>query len=178
MPCQSILAYSNNCAKATVSGISQLFLISFNDLKAVTGTTDVYALATNGMVNQIALANSAVTKFVKIGILPKAVAIKDSYKFDQSKGIADFSQELTLPVANVSVESRKLMQQVVTQSVVALVKLTSGTYIALGLDGMMQVTSAEGAVTGSDNGYNVTFSAISGDFAPIVDPTIVAALIA
>lgn len=175
MACNPILTYSTACNKATVAGVSQLYLIGYNDLAPISGSTEVYSLAINEMVDVINL--SGATKFVKVGILPKAVAIKNGYTFDQSKGIAEYSEELTLPVTNVSTESRKLMKSVASQPVVAIVKFSSGVYVALGLNGQMNVTASEGTVTGSDNGYSITFTGIADDFSPIVDPTIIAGLI-
>ncbi len=176
MACNPILTYTTACNKATVAGVSQLFLIAYNDLAPVSGSTEVYSLAVNEMVDNIGLGTGS-TKFVKIGILPKAVAIKNGYTYDQSKGIADYSEELTLPVTNVSTESRKLLKTVASQPVVAIVKFVSGVYVALGLNGQMHVTAAEGAVSGTDNGYSITFTGIADDFSPIVDPTIISGLI-
>lgn len=176
MACNSILSYTPSCAKATVVGVNQLFLISYNDLKPVSGSTEVYSLGVNDMVNEIALASGS-TKFAKIGILPKAVAIKNGYAFDPTKGTAEITEELTLPVANVSNDSRKLLKSVTTQPVVAIIKFSTGVYVALGLNGLLNVTAAEANVSGSDNGYTITFSGSGDDFAPIVDPTIVSGLI-
>jgi hypothetical protein len=176
MACNPIITYSNNCNKVTVAGVQSLHLVSHASLAPLSGSTEVYAIGVNDMVNQIGATGS--TKFVKIGILPKAVALKDSFTYDATTGVGEIMNELTLPVNNVSVESRKLVKSLVGQPVSALIKLTSGTILAMGLDGMLYVTAVEGAVDGSANGYTITFGGTAGDFTPIVDPTIVAGLIA
>lgn len=176
MACNPILTYSNNCNKVTVAGVQSLYLVGHSFLAPLSGTTEVYATGANDMVNAIGATGS--TKFVKIGILPKAVAIKNPYAYDPATGIGEFTEELTLPVSNVSVDSRKLVKSLVGQPVSALIKLTSGVFLAMGLDGMLNVTAVEGAVDGSANAYTITFTGTSGDFTPIVDPTIVAGLIA
>lgn len=174
MACNPILTYSNNCNKVTVAGVQSLYLVGYNSLVPVSGSTEVYSVGVNDMVNSIGLSGS--TKYSKIGILPKAVAITDSFTYDTATGIGEYTEGITLPVNNVSTEARKLVKSLVGQPVSALVKLVSGQVLAMGLDGLLYVTGVEGAVDGSANGYTVTFSGQSADFSPIVDPTIVAGL--
>ncbi len=137
MACKPILSYSDNCNKSTVAGVQSLYLVGHNFLIPLSGSTEVYAVGVNEMVNAIGLSGG--TKFSKIGILPKAVALKNPYSYDPSK-------------------------------------LTTGTWLAMGLDGMLYVTAVEGAVDGAANAYTITFSGTSADFTPIVDPTIVVSL--
>lgn len=174
MACNPILPYSNTCSKTTVGGVQSLYLIGHNSLTPLSGSTEVYAVGVNDMVNAIGATGS--TKFAKIGILPKAVALKNPYTFDPSTGVAEITEELTLPVGNVNTDSRKLVKSLVGQPVSALIKLTTGTWLAMGLDGMLYVTAVEGAIDGAANAYTITFSGTSGDFTPIVDPTIVVGL--
>lgn len=176
MACNPILTYANNCNKVTVTGVSGLYLVGYSFLTHVADSLEVYASGANDMVNSIGATGS--TKFAKIGILPKAVALKNPYAYDAATGIGEFTEELTLPVSNVSTDSRKLVKSLVGQPVTALIKLTSGTWLAMGLDGMLFVTAVEGAVDGSANAYTITFSGTAADFTPVVDPTIVSALIA
>jgi hypothetical protein len=176
MACNTILSYTPSCGKSPVVGVNQLFLIAYNDLKPVSGSTEVYSLGINDMVTEISLATGS-TKFAKIGILPKAVAVKNTYAFDPTKGTAEIGEELTLPVANVTNDSRKLLKSLTAQPVVAIIKFSTNVYVALGLNGMLNVTAAESNVNGTDNGFTITFSGTGDDFAPIVDPTIVPALV-
>jgi hypothetical protein len=173
---KAILTYTSNCDKVTVAGVQNLYLVGYSSLVPLTGSTEVYAVGANDMVNEIGATGG--DKFVKIGILPKAVALKNPYAYDPATGLGEYTEELTLPVSNVSVDSRKLVKSLVGQPVSALVKLTSGVWLAMGLDGMMYVTAVEAAVDGVANAYTITFSGTSADFTPIVDPTIVTGLIA
>ena len=172
--CNPIINYSNGCSKSVVAGVQSLYLIGHKSLAPLSGSTEVYGVGVNGMVNQIGLTGS--TKFAKIGILPKAVALKNPYAFDPTTGIAEHTEELTLPVSGVGVDSRKLVKSLVGQPIVSLLKLTDGTWLSQGLDAMMYVTAIEGAVDGAANSYTITFSGTSADFTPIVDPTIVVGL--
>lgn len=176
MACNPILTYSNECSKVIVAGVQSLYLVGFSSLSPLSGSTEVYAVGVNDMVNEIGATGS--TKFAKIGILPKAVAITDSFTYDPATGVGEFTEGMTLPVNNVSADARKLVKSLVGQPVSALVKLTSGVVLGLGLDGLLYVTGVEGSVDGSANGYTVTFSGTAGDFSPIVDPTIIAGLVA
>lgn len=177
MACNKTIAtYANSCDKVTVAGVQSLYLISYGSLTPLSGTTEVYAIGVNEMVNEIGATGS--TKFAKIGILPKAVALTDNHTFDPTTGIGEYTEGLVLPVNNISTEARKLVKSLVGQPVTALVKLVSGQFVSLGLDGMMYVTGVDGSVDGSTNGYTITFSGNASDFPFIVDPTIIAGLVA
>lgn len=174
MTCNPISIYINTTCKAPVVGVGQLYLVAYHNLNTING--EVYTVGSNGMVNDIHF-DSELTKFVKIGLMPKSASMKDNYIYNEVNGVSEFNEELNFPIANITNTSRKIMKILRQQPVVALIKFSTGVWFILGLDGQMYLSNGEGLVNGNSNGYNITLSGVANDFALIVDPTIISNIV-
>ena len=180
MACDSLIATANNCGKNTKDGVSSdVWLIAYSDLKAVSGSTDVYKVGVTGLVSEIALASGTTTKFVKYGTVANAASIKETYTYADGTGTYDIVKELTFTLSNVgSVEGKAAAEKLVSNPVAALVKLQNKSWVAFGLNGAFQAKTMEGAAGTGSNGRVITLSGSDTEFLQPVDPTIIASLIA
>ncbi len=177
MACDSLITTANECGKNTKDGVkSDVYLIAFSDLKAVSGSTEVYTTGVSGLVSAIALATGS-TKFVKYGSVSKSAAIKETYTYNDN-GSYDIAKELTFVLSNVgSVTGKAAAEKLVSNPVAALVKLETGTWIAFGLNGQFMAKTIEGAAGSGSNGRTITLSGSDTEFLQPVDPTIISGLI-
>lgn len=178
MACDSLITYANsNCGKNAKDGVSSdVFLIAFSDLKAVSGTTEVYSVGVGGLVSAIALATGT-TKFVKYGTVAKAASIKETYTYNDN-GTYDIVKELAFTLANVgNIDGKLAAEKLVSNPVAALVKLENKTWVAFGLNGQFMAKTMEGAAGTGSNGRIITLSGSDTEFIQVVDPTIITGLI-
>ncbi|TFF34385.1 hypothetical protein [Mucilaginibacter psychrotolerans] len=178
MACDSLIQTAKECGKNTKDGVSSdVYLIAFSDLKAVTGSTEVYSTSVSGLVSAIALA-SGTTKFVKYGTVAKAASIKETYTYNDN-GTYDIAKELTFTLSNVgSVDAKAAAEKLVSNPVAALVKLENKTWVAFGLNGQFMAKTMEGAAGTGSNGRVITLAGSDTEFLQPVDPTIISGLIA
>lgn len=180
MACSSLVALPRACgAEGTVGGVDKLYMIAFNDLAAVSGGTEVYGAASNGVVNNIGL--DAGKTFVEIGLLQSTAGLNEEMTKDNTKGIAFFTQTATVVLAGISPENRTFVESVLNQPVAVLFKAKTGNFYVAGLSGSMELSALTGGlgVAPTDaNGYTLTFTGISTKLIPQVDSTIVPSLIA
>jgi hypothetical protein len=177
MACESLIQTAKECGKNTKDGVSSdVYLIAYSDLTAITGSTEVYSTSIAGLVSAIALSGS--TKFVKYGTVAKAASIKETYTYNDN-GTYDIAKELTFTLSNVgSVDAKKAAEKLVSNPVAALVKLENKTWIAFGLNGQFMAKTMEGAAGTGSNGRVITLAGSDTEFIQVVDPTIIATLIA
>ncbi|MES2062730.1 MAG: hypothetical protein V4456_12470 [Bacteroidota bacterium] len=178
MACESLIQTAKECGKNTKDGVSSdVYLIAFSDLKAVTGSTEVYSTSVSGLVSAIALA-SGTTKFVKYGTVQKQASIKETYNGNDN-GSFDIVKELTFILANVgSVDAKAATEKLVSNPVAALVRLENKQWIAFGLNGAFQLKSSEGSAGTGSNGRVITLAGSDTEWLQQVDPTIISGLIA
>lgn len=177
MACESLITIANTCGKNTSDMVSEnVYLISYNDLKFVTGYTEVYSTSVTGLVNVIALATGS-TKFVKYGTVKKSTNIKDTFTAADN-GSYSIEQELTFTLGNIaSIDSKIAVEKLINNPVVALVKVAK-QWVAMGLSGGLLLKGSEGTAGTGSNGRVVTLAGSDSEHIQVVDPTIIASLIA
>lgn len=174
MACDSLITTANECGKNTKSGVkSDVFLIAVSDMKAVSGSTEVYT-ETAGLVSAIGLATGT-TKFVKYGTVAKQAGIKETYTYNDN-GSYDITVELNFSLSNVgSLTGKVAVENLISNPVAALVRLETGTWIFIN---NLLAKTIEGTVASDSNGRVITLNTSSTQFLQPVDPTIISGLIA
>ncbi len=178
MACTSLTTYARQCGKNAKAGVNpDVYLIAFDDLGKIAGSMDSFTESVTGLVDEIALKTVAPVYFVKYGTVLNQAAIKEDYTLNDN-GTYDIGKELAFSLSNLgSVESNKAVTALFGQPVAALVRLNSGTWIALGLNGQFQLKTSAGEVNGSANGRVLTLVGSDSVLIQPVDPTIIAELI-
>jgi hypothetical protein len=178
MACTSLSALPLTCgSEGTMGGISpELYVIAYNDLVMPEGGTvgQVYTRATNQMINAIGLAASKT--FVKVGVLKNTAGLNESFVGDQTKALYYFNQTFTLVLGGLTIENRAFLKSVMNQPIAFIIKARSGNFYAAGLNGLFQLSAAEGGtgVAEADlNGYTLTFTGIDTAPLSLVDPLII-----
>ncbi|MEJ5092653.1 hypothetical protein GEO21_21660 [Sphingobacterium faecium] len=178
MACKSLTKYSKDC-KGVTGGVAKLWLISYSDLTNITGSLDKYTVdETGNLIDEIGVTTK---KFVSIGLIKNTVGVNENYTKTAETNSFEITTELSLVISNISIESRTFVSNLADAGEVsALVQLRSGKFIALGLNGYLEVsTVASGTgVAGADlNGYTITLTGMENDFIRLVDPVIVPTII-
>ncbi|MCC8409918.1 hypothetical protein LJ707_13350 [Mucilaginibacter sp. UR6-1] len=176
--CETLLQTARDCGKNTKDGVkSDVYLIAFADLKAVSGSTEVYSTSASGLITEIALKTGS-TKFVKYGTVAKQSSIKETYTYNDN-GSYDIAKELTFTLSNVgSLAARQGVEKLVSNPVAALVRLETGTWVAFGLNNQFMAKTMEGTAGTGSNGRVITLAGSDTEFLQPVDPAIISALIA
>ncbi|RZK04520.1 MAG: hypothetical protein EOO46_16495 [Flavobacterium sp.] len=156
-------------------------MVAFSDMgpHADSTTGDVYTTATGGTVNAIQMDSGK--KFVEIGLLKNTSGLNEALTKDSTKGISFFTQTFTLVLGDVTIENKAFVESVMNQPVAVIIKTRTGKYFAAGLNGLFELASAEGGTGVAETdliGYTLTFSGLSTGTMKLVDPSIVAGLIA
>lgn len=176
---RSLTKYKRDC-KGVTGGVQKLWMVSYSDLAKVSGSLLNYAVdSTGNMVNEIGLAVSK--KFVEVGLLKNTVGVTENLTKTSETNAIEISTELTLVIANISVESRTFVTNLVEAGeVAAIIQLRSGKFIAIGLDGYTEVSAVAGGsgVAGADlNGYTITISGTENELMKLVDPLIITTIV-
>ncbi|RZK46004.1 MAG: hypothetical protein EOO97_00065 [Pedobacter sp.] len=180
MSCISIAARPLACgAEGNMGGLQpKLYMISHQDLGTVSGTT-TYTTSSAGMVNAIGL--DASKKYVEVGLLKNTASMAETMTKNQQTASLYFTQTLTMVLGGLSIENRTFIDSVKNQPVSVLIQTRSGSWYVAGLNGLFELATVEGGTgtaEGDLNGYNLTFTGVDTDMMKLVDPTIVAGLIA
>ena len=180
MACKSITAYINGSCGKVQGGSSELYLVAYNDLTNITGTLKKYSVdLTSNMIDEFGITSPA--KFVKVGVLKNTLGFTEDYASNADTNLYEINTTVNLTINNISAESRQFVQDLADAGeVVAILKLRSGRYIALGVDGYLELSAVQGAsgVARTDlNGYTITLSGQEESFAKLVDPTIITTII-
>lgn len=178
MACNSLIAVSRLCGTSIIPGSEKLWMVAYKDAYAISGT-DVYTVATaSNMVNAIGLTGSI--NFVEIGYLRDSAGFDSEGTIDPARGVAFSTNTLSFKLGDLTVENQKFLDSVMTQPVMALLKLRTGKYYALGLSGQLQMSAFQatsGRSAEDEVAYTLTFNEITGLTPYMVDPTIVTGLI-
>ncbi len=179
MACMTLAAYARQCGKNAKSGVnSDVFLIAFQDLALIAGSTEVFTESGTGLVDEINLKTPLTVKFVKYGTVLNQASIKEDYTAADN-GTFDINKEIAFSLTNVgTVEGRKAVEALMGQPVAALVKLQAGQWVAFGLNGQFQLKTVAGVVDATNNGRVLTLGGSDSVLIQTVDPTIIADLIA
>lgn len=180
MACNSLIALPRVCADGIVGGLEKVYIVAFKDLAPISSaTTEVYSATTAGTVNQISLV--ATKKFVEVGLLKNTSGLSEKLTKDVTKGTSFFTQSFTLLVPDLTVEAFTFIKSVVNQPVAVIYKTRTGKYFVVGLNGQFEVTTVEGGTGTAEAdlvGHTITFEGVSLSVAPLLDSTILSALIA
>jgi len=178
MACNPLSNLARECGKNATSGLrDEVYLVPFDALKNIVGSTEVYATSVGGLINKIEFAVPA-TKFSKYGTVKKQNGIVETYTYNEN-GSYDIQKELTFNLGNIgSVLGKKAVEDLIGNPVCALIKMQSGQWLVFGLNGQFQMSGSAGEVAAAANQRVVTLSGSDVEFIQVVDPTIVAALIA
>jgi hypothetical protein len=175
--CNPLTNLSRECSKATASGIrDEVYLVSFDSLKSISGSTEVFSTSVSGLVNAISFVSGS-TKFVKYGTVKNQNDIKENYSQSEN-GSYDITKELTFSLSGVgSIDGKNAVENLIANPVVALVKLRSGSSIIFGLNGQFSMSGSAGTVNSTSNGRVITLSGSDTEFIQIVDPTILSTIL-
>ncbi|MGF7075343.1 hypothetical protein [Mucilaginibacter sp. 3215] len=179
MACNSLTLLARECGKNTKTGVrDDVYLIAYSDLAIISGTTDVYSVSSGGTISAINLAASASTKFVKYGAVKDQNAIKSDYTYNDN-GSFDIQKQLTFTLANVgSIAAKTAVENLFSNPVAALIRLKNGTWLAMGLNGQLQLKTIATEVSTSANGRVLTLAGSDVEEIGIVDPTIINSIVA
>jgi hypothetical protein len=179
--CKTLKAYARQCGKNAKTGVSpDIYLVAYDDLAKVDGTTEVYTESETGLVDEIGIASAPATpvKFVKYGTVLNQGSIKETFTANDN-GSFNIVKEVAFAINNIgSLDGRRATEDLIGLPVVGLFKLNSGTWVAIGLNGQFQLKGSEGTVDGSGNGRVLTLSGEDSVLLQAVDPTIIAGLLA
>jgi len=179
MSCPSLTALAKSCGATGVMGglLSKAYFLAYNDLDTSAGAG--FTTSAGDVVNAVTL--KATKKFVEVGLLKNTAGLTEKASIDSTKGLFWFSQDFTLVLSGMTSENRAFLKSVMNQGIVIMFQARSGNHYVVGLNGLLELSAAEGG-TGTQesdlNGYTLTFSGIDTEPARLVDSTIVAGLIA
>jgi hypothetical protein len=174
--CSSLATLARECGKNVKTGLnSDVYLIAFDDLAQIAGSTEKYSM-TAGLVSAIGVTGS--NKFVKYGSVINQNSIKEDTT-QNDNGTSETVIQLTFSLSNMgSVDVRNAVGNLIGNPVAALVKMKTGTWLAFGLNGYFMAKTIAGTIDSGSNGRTITLSGSDFELSHIVDPTIVASLIA
>lgn len=172
---KSLTKYDKKCSKVK-GGASHLWLVSHSDLKNITGSLLPYEVdETGNLITEISLAASKL--FVSVGTINNTLGITEEYTSTLETNSYDITTTLNLTISGISVESRTFVTNLIEAGdVAALIRLRSGRFVAIGLDGYMSVSTISGStgVLGGDlNGYTISLVSAEDTLMRLVDPVIV-----
>ncbi|WP_313511640.1 hypothetical protein [Sphingobacterium sp.] len=174
MACESLLAYVGKCGDSILAGTKNTYMIAYNDLDKIAGSTSVYTLSA-GIVSAITLDTGK--KFVKVRFTPKTESTNETITRAEN-GVVTGNGTFSASILGFTKEGATFVKSLMGQEVVILQELASGDFVASGLDGGYYMTEAVGQSTATESGYNVTFGGAIYGFSPTVDKTLVSSLIA
>lgn len=174
MACNSLTALPRACSDGIVAGLEKMYIIAFKDLTSVSGSTEVYATATNGTVNNIGFVTSSV-KYVEVGLLKSTSGLSETLTKDTTKGVSFFTQTYTTVLGDLTIENQTFIKSTVNQPVSVIYKTRTGKYFVIGLNGQLEMSAVDGGTGIAESdlaGHTLTFSGISKTPAPFLDSSI------
>ena len=175
MSCNSISAISRLCGSGIVPGSEKLWMIAHKDLSLV-NSLDVYTVGTSSNL-VTAIGATGATQYVEIGFLRDSAGFDAEGTVDPTRGVAFSTNTLSFKLGDLTVDNQLFLQNAMTQPVSALVKLRTGKYYVLGLNGQFQMsafTVTSGRAPADEVSYTITFNEVDGIVPRQVDPTIIA----
>jgi len=179
MACSSLTSLPRACGEGVVGGLEKLYMIAFQDLAPVSGSTEVYSVSTDGIVNEVGLQSGKT--FVEVGLLKSTAGLKEALTKNNQTGTSFLTQTFTLVLSNITTTNRTWVESVMDQPVAVLVKSRTGKFFVAGLNGQFELSALEsgtGTAEGDLMGYSLTFSGIDTKLVPQVDDTIITDIIA
>lgn len=180
MACTSLVALPRSCGtQGIVAGLEKLYIASFADLKSLSGAGTPTYTETAGVVSNIGFLTGK--EFVEVGLLKSSSGLKETLTKNLQNGTAFFTQDLTLVLSDITPENRTFIQSVLNQPVAFLLKSRTGKYFSAGLNGLMELSTADGGSGTAEadlTGYTLMFAGISNDLMKIVDPALVPTILA
>lgn len=173
MACNTLSALPRACG-GVVAGLEKVYVLATKDLS---GTTS-YSATTGGTVTSISLASGK--KFVEIGLLKSTSGLNQKLNKDNTKGTSYWTHSFTLTLSDLTSANYVFLSDVVNQPVAVIVKARTGSYYVAGLNGQMEVTTAEGGtgtVESDSIGTQLTFEGVATTQFYLVDSTIITSLI-
>jgi len=176
MACNPLIEISKSCGKENAAGLrDDVYLISYDSLSNITGSTEVFSTSETGLISAI---NAGANKFVKVGSVKNSNGLTENFTMNDN-GSFDIVKELTFSLSNVgSVSNKQGIEALIGNPVSVIVKMRNGQHLALGLNGQLQLSGITGEVNSGANGRTVTLNGSDTELIQVVDPTIVAALLA
>lgn len=181
MACTSLIALPRACgAEGIIAGLEKLYVIAYSDLAPATGVagTPIYTTTTGGVISDIGLASGKV--YVQVGLLKSTAGVKENMTKDSSKGIAFFTQEFSLTLADLTVENKTFIESVLNQPISILIKSRTGKYFVAGLNGLFELSALEGGTGTAESdliGYTLTFQGLETKLIPMVDAALIPTLL-
>jgi len=175
--CKSLVALARECGRNAKVGISaDVYFSAYDDLLTIEGTTEKYTETIAGLVDEIGV--DPLKKFVKVGTVLNQGGINEDFTGNDN-GSFDIVKQLAISLTNLgSLSTKTFVESLIGQPVTALVKLATGTWVALGLNGQFQLRTSAGIVDPSNNGRVVTLAGSDSVLVQPVDPLIIPTIIA
>jgi len=157
--CLSIteLLSAQNCGEDLIAGISKLYMIAYQDLKALTGTPFPYSQATGGVISAIGLQTGK--HFVEIGLLKDTTGLNVTGVFNEN-GTRYKTVDLAVTLQGITAENSAWVDNVSGQEIAVIVLDKSGVYYTAGLRGNLKMngyTGGLGTAPSDDKGFKLTF---------------------
>jgi len=179
MACNSLSSLPRACSDGSLGGVNKVYIIAYKDLATIVGANDVFSASTSGIVNAVGLASGKT--YVEIGLLKDTSGLTEKLTKDNTKGTNFFTQTFSLVLGDITPTNTQFIQDVKGQPVSVIYKTRTNAYFILGLNGQFEITTIEGGtgVASADLiGHTCSFEGISSGTAQLLDPSIVASLIA
>lgn len=173
MSCSSVSSYVFDCGTSRVSGTRKLYIVAYKDVSSV--TID----GTSGLVTAITLAGS--NKFVNIQVPKNVVGFGVGIDKNQENQTLQFTSEVTFPLNQYDNTTKKWVESIANQPVMVLLELRNNNFVLVGYEGFLELSTLTGGSEAAGNGklgFNITLQSTDSSLPQIVDPTIVAALLA
>ena len=173
MACQSLTSLPLVCgSEGLQAGIQRLYMIAYNDLATVASSTLNYALATNGVVNQIGLDGSKT--FVEIGTLKNVNGLDSAGVFNEN-GTQYETITFTTQLTDITPEHEAFVDSVKGQEVAVIVQSKSSKYFVAGIHNGLKMSALTKSVGKADSdliGYTMTFTGNDTLGIKLVEPAI------
>lgn len=176
MACNSIIAINRVCGTSLIPGSEKLWMISHKDLYAISGD-DVYTVGATGSNTWVTNIGVTASKdFVNIGYLRDTASFTGEGTVDPARGVAFSTNTLTFKLGDLSLDNQTFLETVLTQPVAAILKLRTGKYYVLGLNGLFQLSAfsvVSGAAAADEVSYTLTFNEIDSIIPRQIDPALI-----
>lgn len=169
----SLVGYVKQCGEKLIGGTKNIYMIAYNDLKNIEGSTSVYSI-TAGKVSEVGLQTSK--KFVKIEVENKQNNVTDTIQIGDN-GIISGTFAYTATMVGYSAEANQFVSSLLGQPVAIIIELANGSYVIGGLDGTVQLKESVGTISATDLNRTLSFAGEIYQNTPLLDPTIVQTLV-
>lgn len=178
MACASIVKLPNACGgDFLMAGSETLYMVAYKDtIPAGTASTDRY-VATNGIITAIGL--TAGVKYVEIGTAKNTAGFTEELtKNDNGTGF--ITQTVSATILDITPANITFVESVANQPVSVIIKLNTGKFVALGLNGKLELSALSGGggvASGDTIGYALTFTGIDKSLVKLVNDSYVNSII-